>query len=103
MDCGKFTKIMGTPMEAEQLATQMQRYCCLCRNVIVEVLHIDAQITKNCATKQHQNNQHVYRSAGIEITQVDLDWQHKLELFLARWAFREEMQTIGALGIEDWT
>jgi len=52
-------------------------------NVVAKVLHTDAHITRSHATKQHQNNQQVDRSTGVEIAQVDLDWQHKGELFLA--------------------
>ncbi|GAB0207605.1 hypothetical protein GRJ2_003226200 [Grus japonensis] len=36
--------------------------------------------------KEHQNNQQVDQAAKIEVAQVDLDWQRKGELFIARWA-----------------
>ncbi|KAK4817362.1 hypothetical protein QYF61_011109 [Mycteria americana] len=44
-------------------------------NLVVKVCHVDAHVPKSCATEEHQNNQ-----------QVDLDWQHKGELFIAQWA-----------------
>ncbi|KAK4807124.1 hypothetical protein QYF61_018465 [Mycteria americana] len=41
---------------------------------------------RSWATEEHQNNQQVDQAAKIEEAQVDLDWQHKGELFIARWA-----------------
>ena len=38
------------------------------------------------ALEEHQNNQQVDKAAKIEVAQMDLDWQHKSELFLAQWA-----------------
>ncbi|KAK4826291.1 hypothetical protein QYF61_007138 [Mycteria americana] len=38
------------------------------------------------ATEEHQNNQQVDQAAKIEVAQVDLDWQHKGELFIAQWS-----------------
>ncbi|GAB0209754.1 hypothetical protein GRJ2_003441100 [Grus japonensis] len=38
------------------------------------------------ATEEHQNNQQVDQAAKIEVAQVDLDWQRKGELFIARWS-----------------
>lgn len=32
-----------------------------------------------------QNNQQVGQAAKIDVDQIDLDWQQKGELFLARW------------------
>ncbi|GAB0207714.1 hypothetical protein GRJ2_003237100 [Grus japonensis] len=52
----------------------------------VQVCHVDAHIPKNLATEDHQNNQQVDQAAKIEVAQVDLDWQRKGELFIARWA-----------------
>uniref|UniRef100_A0A493TT96 Uncharacterized protein n=1 Tax=Anas platyrhynchos platyrhynchos TaxID=8840 RepID=A0A493TT96_ANAPP len=55
-------------------------------NLAVKVCHVDAHVPKNRATEEHQNNQQVDQAAKIEVAQVDLDWQHKGELFIARWA-----------------
>ena len=55
-------------------------------NLVVKVRHVDAHVPKSRATEEHQNNQQVDKAARIEVAQVDLDWQHKGELFLARWA-----------------
>ncbi|GAB0207556.1 hypothetical protein GRJ2_003221300 [Grus japonensis] len=54
--------------------------------LVVKVRHVDAHIPKSWATEEHQNNQQVDQAAKIEVAQVDLDWQHKGELFIARWA-----------------
>ncbi|GAB0176375.1 hypothetical protein GRJ2_000102700 [Grus japonensis] len=54
--------------------------------LVVKVRHVDAHIPKSRATEEHQNNQQVDQAAKIEVAQVDLDWQHKGELFIARWA-----------------
>ncbi|KAK4806833.1 hypothetical protein QYF61_005629 [Mycteria americana] len=55
-------------------------------NLVVKVCHVDAHVPKSQATEEHQNNQQVDQAAKIEVAQVDLDWQHKGELFIARWA-----------------
>ncbi|GAB0207330.1 hypothetical protein GRJ2_003198600 [Grus japonensis] len=54
--------------------------------LVVKVRHVDAHIPKSRATEEHQNNQQVDQAAKIEVAQVDLDWQHKGELFIAWWA-----------------
>jgi len=36
--------------------------------------------------KASQNNHQVDQAAKTEVAQVDPDWQHKGELFIARWA-----------------
>jgi len=38
------------------------------------------------ATEEHQNNHQVDQAAKIQVAEVDLNWQHKGELFIARWA-----------------
>ena len=48
------------------------------------------------------------QAAKIEVAQVDLDWQRKGELVIARWArdpqvIREEMQHTDGLMNEGWT
>lgn len=55
-------------------------------NLTVKVRHVDAHVPKSRATEEHQNNQQVDQAAKIEVAQGDLDWQHKGELFIARWA-----------------
>ncbi|GAB0185886.1 mitochondrial enolase superfamily member 1 [Grus japonensis] len=54
--------------------------------LVVKVHHVDAHVPKSQATEEHQNNQQVDQAAKIEVAQVDLDWQHKSELFIACWA-----------------
>ncbi|GAB0206633.1 hypothetical protein GRJ2_003128900 [Grus japonensis] len=54
--------------------------------LVMKVHHVDAHVPKSRATEEHQNNQQVDQAAKIEVAQVDLDWQHKGELFIARWA-----------------
>ncbi|GAB0208620.1 hypothetical protein GRJ2_003327700 [Grus japonensis] len=82
-------------MEAEQLATQRQTHLAAplwqdiaarLEKIAVKVRHVDAHIPKSRATEEHQNNQQVDQAAKIEVAQVDLDWQRKGELFIARWA-----------------
>ncbi|GAB0207599.1 ribonuclease H-like [Grus japonensis] len=51
--------------------------------LVVKVHHVDAHVPKSRATEEHQNNQQVDQAAKIEVAQVDLDWQHKGELFIA--------------------
>ncbi|KAK4817217.1 hypothetical protein QYF61_003741 [Mycteria americana] len=55
-------------------------------NLVVEVCHIDAHVPKSLATEEHQKHQQVDQAAKIEVAKVDLDWQHKGELFRAGWA-----------------
>ncbi|KAK4829588.1 hypothetical protein QYF61_005688 [Mycteria americana] len=55
-------------------------------NLVVKVHDVGAHIPKGRATEEHQNNQQVDQAAKTEVTQVDLDWQHKGELFTAQWA-----------------
>ncbi|RMB94973.1 hypothetical protein DUI87_28516 [Hirundo rustica rustica] len=51
----------------------------------VKVRHVDAHIPKSRANEEHQNNEQVDPAAKIEVSKIDLDWEHKGELFLARW------------------
>ncbi|KAK4827541.1 hypothetical protein QYF61_018885 [Mycteria americana] len=55
-------------------------------NLVVKIHHVDAHVPKSCATKEHQNNEQVDQAARIEVAQVDQDWEHKGELFIAQWA-----------------
>ena len=54
--------------------------------LVVKVRHVDAHVPKCRVTEEHQNNHQVDQAAKIEVAQVDLDWQHKGELFIAQWA-----------------
>ncbi|XP_062460231.1 ribonuclease H-like [Pezoporus occidentalis] len=60
--------------------------CARVQNAVVKVCHVNAHLPKSRVTEEHQNNQQVDKAAKIEVAQMDLDWQHKGELFLARWA-----------------
>ncbi|GAB0193848.1 hypothetical protein GRJ2_001850100 [Grus japonensis] len=63
----------------QDIAVQLEK-------LVVKVHHVDAHIPKSRATEEHQNNSQVDQAAKIEVAQVDLDWQRKGELFIARWA-----------------
>ena len=54
--------------------------------MVVKVRHGDAHVPKNRATEEKKNNHQVDQAARTEVAQIDLDWQNKGELFLARWA-----------------
>ena len=54
---------------------------------VVKVRHADAHVPKSQATEEHQNNHQGHQAAKTEVAQVDLDWQHKGELFIAWWAY----------------
>jgi len=75
--------------------------------LVVKVRHEDAHIPKSWATEEHQNNHQVDQAAKIEMAQVDLDWQHKGELFIARWAHdtsdHQEMRHTDGLMTKRWT
>ncbi|KAF4797053.1 hypothetical protein TURU_077953 [Turdus rufiventris] len=50
----------------------------------MKVRHVDAHVPKSWANEEHQHNEQVDQASKIEVSQID--WQHKGELFLARWA-----------------
>ena len=56
------------------------------KNMVVKVCQVGAHVPKSWATEELQNNHQVDQAAKIEVTQIDLDWKHKSELFLAWWA-----------------
>ncbi|RMB98168.1 hypothetical protein DUI87_25649 [Hirundo rustica rustica] len=60
-------------------ATQVEK-------VPVKVRHVDAHVPKSQANEEHRNNKQVDQAAKTEVSKIDLDWQHKGELFLAQWA-----------------
>lgn len=47
---------------------------------------LGAHVPKSRAAAEHQNNERVEMAARTEIAQVNLDWERKGELFVARWA-----------------
>ncbi|RMC20534.1 hypothetical protein DUI87_01385 [Hirundo rustica rustica] len=65
--------------EWKDIATQVEK-------LPVKVRHVDAHVPKSRANEEHRNNEQVDQAAKIEVSKIDLDWQHKGELFLARWA-----------------
>ncbi|PKU33638.1 hypothetical protein llap_16056 [Limosa lapponica baueri] len=73
----------GKPIWAAEL---WQDITARIENLVEKVHHVDAHVPKSRATEEHQNNQQVDRAAKIEVAQVDLDWQHKGEIFIAQWA-----------------
>ncbi|GAB0202217.1 hypothetical protein GRJ2_002687300 [Grus japonensis] len=73
----------GKPIWAAPL---WQEIAARLEKLVVKVRHVDAHVPKSWATEEHQNNQQVDQAAKIEVAQVDLDWQRKGELFIARWA-----------------
>ncbi|PKU43546.1 hypothetical protein llap_6150 [Limosa lapponica baueri] len=72
----------GKPIWAAELWQDIAAWV---ENLVVKVHHVDAHVPSR-ATEEHQNNQQVDRAAKTEVAEVDLDWQHKGELFIARWA-----------------
>jgi len=76
--------------------------------LVVKVRHVDAHVPKGRPTEEHRNNHQVDQAAKTEVAQVDLDWQHKGELFIAQWAHdtsdqQEEMRHTDGLVTEGWT
>ena len=70
--------VWATPLW-QDIAAQLEK-------LAVEVRHVDAHVNKSRATEEHQNNEQVDQAAKTEVAQVDLGWQHKGELVIARWA-----------------
>ena len=54
--------------------------------MVIKVCHVDAHVPKRRDTEVQKNNYQVDQGARIKVVQIDLDWQNKGELFLARWA-----------------
>ena len=63
-------------------------------NMALKVRYVDTHMPKRRSTEEHQNNEQVDKAAKTEVSQVDLDWERKGELFVARWAH----ETSGHLG-----
>jgi len=73
------------------------------KNMATKIQNVDSHVHKVYVTEEHQNNQQIDPASRIEVVQVDLDWQHKEETFLAQWAYktiREEMQHVDWLRTE---
>ncbi|KAJ7424432.1 hypothetical protein BTVI_06509 [Pitangus sulphuratus] len=56
----------------------------------VKVPLVHAHLPKSQGTEEHRNKGHVDQVAKIQVSQVDLEWQHKGELFLVQWAHDAE-------------
>ncbi|RMC09855.1 hypothetical protein DUI87_13642 [Hirundo rustica rustica] len=54
--------------------------------LIVKVRLVNTHVSKSRANEEHHNKEQVDKAAKVKVSQVDLDWQHKGEVFLARWA-----------------
>lgn len=52
----------------------------------VKVRRVDAHVPKSRANEEHQINEQVDQAAKIGVSKIDLDWEHKGEISLARWA-----------------
>jgi len=94
-DGGQCLVGVAAAMEEEQLAAQRQiiwatplwqGIAARLEQLVVKVRHMDVHVPKSRANEEHQNSHQVDQAAKIEVAQVDLDWQHKGELFIARWA-----------------
>ena len=69
--------------------------------MVVKVHHVDAHVPKSRAAEEQQNDHQVDQAARIEVAQIDLDWQHKGELFLA-WQAHETSGHQGRDAIYKW-
>ncbi|KAK4806844.1 LOW QUALITY PROTEIN: hypothetical protein QYF61_012565 [Mycteria americana] len=86
MPCGGGYSNGSRTIDSTEANSSGLQHCGKVENLVVKVRHADAHVPKSQATEEHQNNQQVDQAAKIEVAQVDLDWQHKGELFIARWA-----------------
>ncbi|KAJ7406323.1 hypothetical protein BTVI_65864 [Pitangus sulphuratus] len=59
----------------QDISTQVEK-------LIVRIRYVDAHVPKNRASEEHCKNEQADRTAQVEVSQVDLDWQHKGEFFL---------------------
>lgn len=59
-------------------------------NLVVKVCHAGAHVP----FEKHQNNQNVDQVAKIEVSEVDLDWQHKGDLFVAQEAHDTSVRSV---------
>jgi len=66
--------------------------------LVVKVCCMNAQVPTNQATEEHRNNHQVDQAAKIEVSHVDLDWQHGvnclwLSVSMTPQAIKEELHT----------
>ncbi|RMB91849.1 hypothetical protein DUI87_31777 [Hirundo rustica rustica] len=61
------------------IATQVEK-------LTMKVRHVNARVSRSQANEEHHNNEQVDKAAKVKVSQADLDWQHKGEVFLAHWA-----------------
>ncbi|RMC18232.1 hypothetical protein DUI87_05113 [Hirundo rustica rustica] len=61
----------------QDIATQVEK-------LTVKVRHMDAHVSKSRDNEEHHNNEQVDKAAKVKVAQVDVDWQHKEEVFRAR-------------------
>lgn len=66
------------------LAEEWQDIAISVEKLLMKVCHVDAHVPK-CQANEEVENELVDQAAKIEVSQIDLDSQHKGELFLARW------------------
>ncbi|RMB99664.1 hypothetical protein DUI87_23918 [Hirundo rustica rustica] len=64
----------------------MEGHCSRVEKLPVKVRDADAHVPRSRANEEHQNNKQVDQAAKTEVSKIDLDWQHKGELFRAQWA-----------------
>ena len=76
-------QLRGTPIWAALLWQDITAWL---ENLPAKVCHTYTHVPKSWSTEEHQNNEQTDQAVEAEVYQVDLDWQHKGELFLARWA-----------------
>ncbi|KAF4795795.1 hypothetical protein TURU_090069 [Turdus rufiventris] len=78
-NCQRRGKPIWAADEWKDIATRVEK-------LPVKVGHVDAHVPKSWANEEHRHNEQVDQSSKIDVSRIDLDWQHKGELFLARWA-----------------
>lgn len=66
-------------------------------NLAVKIHHVDADVPKSCATKEHQDNEQIDEAGKTEVVQIELVWEHKTELVIAHWAH----EILGHLGRDE--
>lgn len=72
-------KLIWAAKEWQDIATWLEM-------MTVKVRHGNAHVSNNWANEEHHNNEQMDWAVKTKVSQVYLDWQHKGELFLARWA-----------------
>ncbi|PKU31466.1 hypothetical protein llap_18230 [Limosa lapponica baueri] len=75
--CGVTHNKLLKPLKEKDIAAQVE-------NMALKVCHVDAHMPKSRATEEHGNNEQVDKAVKIEVAQVDLGWEHEVELFVTR-------------------